>query len=63
MNLSVVDAAGRMGGEYLDSLGKTDLKTLTKEEWRMFIYCVGKEYFLREKERIWSLENDDEIPF
>ncbi|GAB4119036.1 MAG: hypothetical protein Kow00104_01180 [Rhodothalassiaceae bacterium] len=36
--------AGNMGGEYLDSLRKTDLATLTEEEWRSFIEAVVSGY-------------------
>lgn len=32
--------AGKMGGEYLDSLNKYDVRTLTKEEWTQFIECI-----------------------
>jgi len=32
--------AGSMGGEYLTSLGKTDLVTLTDDEWTTFLGCV-----------------------
>lgn len=32
--------AGAMAGEYLDSIGKTDLATLTVEEWNTFIECA-----------------------
>ena len=31
---------GEMGGEYLDSIGKTDLETLQPEEWFTFIEAV-----------------------
>lgn len=31
---------GAMGGEYLESIGKTDLAMLTAEEWETFIRCV-----------------------
>jgi hypothetical protein len=32
--------AGCMGGEYLTSLGKTDLVALTDDEWMTFLGCV-----------------------
>ncbi len=32
--------AGRMGGEYLDSIGQTDLAHLGDEEWRIFVECI-----------------------
>lgn len=35
---------GQMGGEYLDSIGKTDLATLSADEWAEFLNCVCKNY-------------------
>ena len=35
---------GAMGGEYLDSIGKTDLGTLKPEEWLTFIEAVVTGY-------------------
>lgn len=35
---------GRMGGEYLDSIAKTDLAMLTPEEWRIFVEAVITGY-------------------
>ena len=35
---------GRYGGEYLDSIGKTDLETLKPEEWLTFIEAVVTGY-------------------
>jgi hypothetical protein len=35
---------GEMGGEYLDSIGKTDLETLQPEEWLTFIEAVVTGY-------------------
>lgn len=35
---------GRAGGEYLESIGKTDLATLTREEWQQFLLCVLGQY-------------------
>jgi Family of unknown function (DUF6511) len=32
--------AGNEGGQYLESIGKTDLATLTPDEWNMFLYAV-----------------------
>lgn len=34
------DSAGALGGAYLDEIKKTDLATLTKEEWKTFIDVV-----------------------
>ena len=35
---------GAMGGEYLDSIGKTDLETLNPDEWLTFIEAVVTGY-------------------
>lgn len=45
-------AAGRLAGEYLDSIGKTDLATLTGEEWTNFIDAVVTGYGDRLQELI-----------
>jgi hypothetical protein len=37
VNPDCAERAGRLAGEYLDSLGKTDLATLAKEEWETFL--------------------------
>lgn len=41
---SALEDGGNAGGEYLDSLGKTDLAELDPEEWRTFLGCVLKGY-------------------
>lgn len=46
---------GAMGGEYLDSLGKTDLATLTLDEWKEFLSVVCLNYDVKKAE--------DYIPF
>lgn len=35
---------GEMGGEYLDSIGKTDLAVLTRDEWATFVEAVITSY-------------------
>ena len=35
---------GAMGGEYLDSLGRTDLAVLAVEEWDSFVECIVTGY-------------------
>ena len=52
--------AGNMGGEYLDSIGKTDLASLTQAEWTCFVECVCTGYTdaMRKLRAM-----DDEIPF
>ena len=37
---AAMQAGGELGGEYLDSIGKTDLSALTPEEWHAFIEAV-----------------------
>jgi len=41
--ITAMQAASDTGGQYLDSLGKTDLATLTPDEWMTFIesVCTG----------------------
>ncbi|MFO0992588.1 MAG: DUF6511 domain-containing protein [Hyphomicrobiales bacterium] len=36
--------AGQLAGEYLDSIARTDLATLTTEEWHIFVDCVVTGY-------------------
>ncbi|MEI7601188.1 MAG: DUF6511 domain-containing protein [Aestuariivirga sp.] len=59
---------GQMGGEYLDSLGKTDLATLTVLEWDCFIemvvtgYCDHlRELAARDRARLNTMTT--EVPF
>ena len=59
---------GEMGGEYLDSIGKTDLETLKPEEWLTFIeavvtgYCDQlRELAARDEEHLRRLQS--EAPF
>ena len=50
-----------VGGEYLDSLGKTDLAVLTREELVQFGQCLLQTVV---EARLQGLEElDDEIPF
>lgn len=39
-----LEDGGNAGGEYLDSLGKTDLASLSEEEWREFLGLVLRGY-------------------
>jgi hypothetical protein len=48
-------AGGANAGEYLDSIGKSDLAALTAEEWEQFLLCVVGGY-------LESLATED-IPF
>lgn len=59
---------GDMGGDYLDSIGKTNLQTLSREEWLTFVeavvtgYCDHlREVAARDAEHLRRL--DPEIPF
>lgn len=36
--------AGAMAGEYLESIGKTDLAALSREEWLQLLYIVVKGF-------------------
>lgn len=42
---TAIKRGGRMGGEYLESIGKFSLDTLTEEEWSTFLSCIFKEFF------------------
>ena len=59
---------GDLGGEYLDSIGKTDMALLSREEWLTFVeavvtgYCDHlRELAARDAEHLRKL--DPEIPF
>lgn len=39
-----IDAGGNAGGEYLDSINKTDLEKLSVEEWDQFVECIVTGY-------------------
>lgn len=39
-------AGGKEGGQYLDKIGKTDLATLTKEEYFMFCQAVCTKFIV-----------------
>jgi hypothetical protein len=41
---SAMNNGGRMGGEFLESIGKTDLATLTIAEWDCFVEAVVTGY-------------------
>lgn len=42
--LQAMEHAGAQGGEYLDSIKKTDLSALSPDEWATFINCVCSGY-------------------
>ena len=41
---AAMEHGGQMGGEHLDSIGKTDMLSLTPQEWNTFIECVVTGY-------------------
>ncbi len=53
-----MDHAGEQGGEYLESIGKTDLAKLTTDEWSTFINCVCSGYVDRLGEIVGRIEAD-----
>lgn len=44
VELDILQIAGQAGGEYLDSLGRSDLATLSGDEWMTFIQAVIGKY-------------------
>lgn len=41
---AAMEHGGRMGGEYLDSIGRTDLASLPVEQWQAFVEAVVTGY-------------------
>ncbi len=41
--IAAMDIAGQRGGEYVESLGRTDFATWTQDEWKTFVarICGG----------------------
>jgi hypothetical protein len=54
-----IDHASDMAGEYLESLGKTDLATMTHEEWRALIAGV----YLNATGKIQEFSASGDVPF
>lgn len=54
-----IEAASDRAGEYLDGLGKTDLATMTPEEWRTLIETV----FITATGTIQRLADENAVPF
>ena len=52
---------GQFGGEYLDSIGKTDLCTLTAEEWQIFLTSVCTNFLTARAAK--APLDDSDIPF
>jgi hypothetical protein len=44
--------AGAAGGQYLDSIGKSDLEKLTPNEWTHFLELVVDGFGCRMRERL-----------
>lgn len=42
--IKLLKQAGKMGGEYLESINQYDLRLLTPEQWQTFLECVCKEF-------------------
>lgn len=42
--IAAIAAAGPLAGEYLESIGKTDLATLSEAEWLTFLEVVVTAY-------------------
>jgi hypothetical protein len=66
--LQAMNVGGQYGGEYLESIGKSDLTTLTETEWDCFLDAVVTGYCdnLRElagKERTRLDAMTPEVPF
>ncbi len=53
-----IEAGGHAAGEYLDRIGKTDLATLTADQWQMFCMTLYRETCAQMRALA-----DDEIPF
>lgn len=46
-DLTALECSSEAAGRYLETLGKTDLRTLTKREWMDFLTVVCQTYRLR----------------
>jgi hypothetical protein len=44
VELDILQCAGQAGGEYLDSIRKFDLETLSGDEWMVFIQTIIGKY-------------------
>jgi hypothetical protein len=51
LEIQAMQAASEMAGEYLESIGKTDLATLEYDEWMTFIEVVCTTF------------NEKQVPF
>lgn len=39
--------AGKLGGEYLESINKFDLRALNENEWKCFLGTICREYSVK----------------
>ena len=53
---AAMDNGGKLAGEYLEHLGKTDLATMTEEEWKMIVECIVTGY-------VEAMQKYKDIPF
>jgi Family of unknown function (DUF6511) len=60
---AMLDAADK-GGEFLNNLGKTDLATMTQDEWMQFVdsVCTGYVDAIRSRTGL-SVRTDELVPF
>lgn len=54
-----IDAASDAAGSYLEEIGKSDLATLTPEEWRHLLSLV----FVRSTAEVQRLADEGAVPF
>jgi hypothetical protein len=52
--ISAIEEAGNEAGAYLDDLGKTDLATLTPDEWRHFLRTFLRAFETNVRRRVES---------
>ena len=45
-----LQSASKNAGEYLEELQKTDLRTLSKEEWFELLNVIQKNYFFKKSD-------------
>ena len=61
---AAMESGGQLGGEYLDSIGKTDLAALSANEWATFVeavvtgYCDHlREMAARDQAKLYAMRN------
>lgn len=59
--IAAIEAASEPAGAYIESLGRTDMATWTREEWMTFLECVVTG-FTDEMQRLAAAANDG-VPF